>query len=405
MTGYKQREIAVRVLEALGNMPVVVLSGMRQTGKSTFLQNQPELLDSKYLSFDDFAVLEAARGSPESLIEHDRLVIIDEVQKYPEILNVVKQVVDRNRRPGMFILSGSANLLLLKTIAESLAGRAVYLTLHPFTRREILGTIRELPALSYFTKKGLFPKRELSPIKWQEIMKGGMPTVCLGEVKKPNIWFKGYEQTYLERDIRTLSQVADLVSFRHILQLLALRNGQILKQSELARDAKLNVMTATRYISLIEISFVLQKILPYLRNPSSRLIKSPKTYISDTGLASYLTGVRNLEANALLRGSLWESYIVQNLLGILSAYDHDAAVSYWSVQGRYEVDFVIELAGEVIAIEVKSASRWHRRDLTGLKYFLSTSKECHAAIIAYNGTEIFKIEDKIWAVPISVLLS
>ena len=392
-------------MEALDNMPVVVLSGMRQSGKSTLLQNEPKFKGASYLSFDDFSTLEAARRNPEALIGDKRTIIIDEVQKYPEILNVIKQIVDKDRRPGKFILSGSANLLLLKNITESLAGRAVYLTLHPFTRREVSSSTKEIPAIKYFLEKGHFPARKITPIKWQEIMKGGMPSVCLGEVKKPNIWFRGYEQTYLERDIRALSQVGDLVAFRNLLQLLALRSGQILKQSELARDSKLNVMTVSRYISLMETSFIVCRIAPYLRNPSSRLIKSPKMYLSDTGLASYLAGVRNLEANASLRGAFWESFVAQNLAGILSAYYPDTRLSYWSVQGRHEVDFIIDMEEAAIAIEIKSGSRWQKRDLSGLEIFLNSSKECRAGILAYNGTKVHDLGNNIWAIPIPLLLS
>lgn len=393
------------LIDALRNMPVVVLSGMRQTGKSTLLLNQLQLQNRKYLSFDDFNTLEAARRNPEDLISGEKPITIDEAQKNPDILNVIKREVDKNRKPGRFLLSGSANFLLLKSIAESLAGRAVYLTLYPFTRREIHGIKEETPTILHFIKKRIFPERSIKPISWQEIMKGGMPPVCLGEVKNPDVWFRGYEQTYLERDIRTLNQVADLVSFRRLLQLTALRNAQVLKQSELARDAKLNAMTTSRYLSLLETSFILWRMPPYLGNRSSRLIKSPKLYLSDTGLASYLAGVRDSDVNESMRGALLENYVAQNLEGIFSAHCPNAKIGYWNIQGRYEVDFIIELGNETFAIEVKNSSRWTENDLTGLKAYLNNSKNCRAAILAYNGQEVLKLEDKIWAVPIPLLLS
>lgn len=405
MTGYKPRESSRVILEAAENMPVVVLSGMRQAGKSTLLQNLPQLSKRRYISFDDYNVLEAARRDPEGLISGDEPITIDEAQKFPEILSVIKREVDRNRKPGRFILSGSANFLLLKNIAETLAGRAVYLTLYPFTRREMLGLTKETPALIHFINKGSLPKREVKPISWTDITKGGMPSVCLGEVKQPNVWFRGYEQTYLERDIRSLSQVADLISFRHLLQLVSLRNGQVLNQSELARDAKLNAMTTTRYLSLMEASFILMRMPPHLRNRSSRLIKSPKLYLSDTGLASYLAGIKKLDVHEALRGALMENYLAQNLLGIFSAHSPDIKITYWNIQGRYEVDFIVEIDRETIAIEVKYGSRWQEGDLTGLKAYLDTSKNCRAGILAYNGTEVLRLADKIWAVPISLLLS
>lgn len=386
-------------------MPVVVLSGMRQTGKSTLLERLPELSKRRYISFDDLNSLEAARLDPQGILTTKEPVTIDEAQKFPEILSVIKREVDKNRKPGRFILSGSANFLLLKNIAESLAGRAVYLTLYPFNRREILGLSRRKPVLACFLEKGVFPEKKFKPLTWGEIVTGGMPTVCLGQVKQPNVWFRGYEQTYLERDIRSLSQVADLISFRHLLQLVSLRNAKVLNISELARDAKLTVMTTTRYLSLMEASFVLFRLYPYLGNRSSRLIKSPKIYISDTGLAAYLSGVKKTDTHEPLRGALLENYVLQNLQSIISTYLPEARLGYWSVQGRFEVDFILEIGRQTVAIEVKYSSRIGESDLSGLNAYLGSAKNCLGGILAYNGTEIIKLKNKLWAIPIGLLVS
>jgi uncharacterized protein len=406
MTRYKQREASQPLLEALESMPVVVLSGMRQTGKSTLLQKVPQLVKRKYFSFDDFNTLEAARRDPESFIAQGDEITIDEAQKFPEILSVIKRDIDKNRKPGRFILSGSANFLLLKNVSESLAGRAVYLTLYPFSRREQLGMTKRQPAITTFLKMGTFPENTAHPlVSLDEISTGGMPSVVLGEVKNPNIWFRGYEQTYLERDIRSLSQVADIVAFRHLLQLVALRNGQVLNQSGLARDAKLNVMTTTRYLSLMEASFILFRLHPHLSNRTSRLIKSPKIYLSDSGLAAYLAGVKELDTHEPLRGALLENYIAQNLLGILSVHHPDARMTYWNIQGRFEVNFILEFGRKTLAIEIKNGSRIHENDISGLKAYMAGSQYCLAGIVAYNGTEVLKLSNKIWGVPISLLLS
>lgn len=405
MTRYRPRENSFVLFEALKNMPVVVLSGMRQAGKSTLLKNLPQLSGRRYVNFDDYNILEAARRDPQELILGGKPVIIDEAQKFPEILSVIKREVDRKRRPGQFILSGSANFLLLKNISESLAGRAVYLTLYPFNRREITGAVKESPALVHFMSKGDFPCRKIKPLNWREVIAGGMPSVCLGEVKQPIVWFRGYEQTYLERDIRSLSQVADLISFRHLLQLISLRNGNVLNISELARDAKLTVMTATRYLSLMEASFVIFRLYPYLGNRSSRLIKAPKIYISDSGLAAYLSGARKLDAYEPLRGALLEGYVAQNIQSIISTHSPETKISYWNIQGRFEVDFILETAGRTIAIEVKYGSRLRESDIASLKAYLQTEKYCAGGIVAYNGAEIMKLADKIWAVPVALLIS
>lgn len=405
-TKYYPREISKQLVDALKEMPVVVLSGMRQTGKSTLLLNQPQLQHRRYFSFDDYNTLEAARRNPEAILRAGKHVTIDEAQKVPDILSAIKLEVDRDRRPGQFILSGSANFLLLKKIAETLAGRAVYLTLYPFTRREISETTDRTPALIHLLETGLLPERTAAGLAWAEILKGGMPAICLGQVKNTAIWYRGYEQTYLERDIRSLSQVADLVSFRHLLQLLALRNAQVLKQSELARDAKLNAMMTMRYLGLMETSFVIRRIPPFLGNPTSRLIKSPKLYLSDTGLAAYLMGIRGSSSATPLMGSLLENYFIQNADSVISAHDASVKTYYWNIQGRYEVDFVFEAAPDtVIAVEIKNSSRWRESDLTSLRSFVSSTKQCRAAVLGYMGTQTYRISDRIWVAPISLLLS
>ena len=404
MSAFIQREISGLLSEALESMPVVVLSGMRQTGKSTLLKNQPELKGYAYFTFDDYATLEAARRNPEQFIEHSSRMIIDEVQKLPQILSAIKQSVDKKRTAGRFVLSGSANILLLNTVSESLAGRAVYLTLHPFTRREILKS-KNTPFLVGLLKSNKIEERKTKAIAWKEIVTGGMPSVCLGEAKKPAFWFRGYEQTYLERDIRGLTQVADIMAFRSLLQLLALRNASVLNLSELARDSKLNAMTTGRYVSLLETTFVINRIQPYVRNHASRLIKSPKAYVSDTGLAFHLAGLNENATIDRFKGALYENYVFQNMQSILSAHLPDSKLFYWNIQGRHEVDFIIENGQETFAVEVTSSSSWQEKDLSGLTAFLASSKNCKMAIVAYAGSKVLQLEKNIWALPIPLLLS
>jgi len=386
-------------------MPVTVITGMRQTGKSTFLQNNRRLKNRRYVSLDDFAQLEAAKSDPDGFVRSDEPMTIDEVQKCPELLTSIKRFVDKKRRPGQFLLSGSANLAMLKGVSESLAGRAVYFTLHPFSRREIAGAVGENPFLKrFFAKQELFKTGTQDTIKTEDVLQGGMPSVCLGEVKNRSLWFKGFEQTYLERDVRELSQVGNIISFRNLLHLTAMRTGQLLSPSQLGRDAKLNAVTTSRNLSLLEASFIIQRISPYLKNKASRLIKSPKLYVSDSGLACYLSSVESGETG-LLKGAMFETYVAQNLSGIIDTRWPEARIFFWHVQGRYEVDFVIEVGNRCLAIEVKSAARWNDKDLAGIMAFLSATPHCVVAVLAYNGTEMVKLGERLWAVPLGLLLS
>ena len=219
-------------------------------------------------------------------------------------------------------------------------------------------------------------------------------------------WFRGYVQTYVERDVRQLTQITDLIAFRTLAQLAALRTGQVLVISALGRDAKLNAVTAGRYLNLLEASFLIRRLPPFLKNASSRLVKSPKLHFTDSGLAAHLAGITTLEPGRddLLRGALFETYVAQNLAALLEAHLPDAQLAFWHEQGRHEVDFVIEANRKVFGIEVKAATRWKESDLSGLRAFLDRTPSCVAAVLAYNGTEAVKLSARLFAIPLGQLL-
>ena len=405
MTGYLAREITPRLEKALHQLPVVVLSGLRQTGKSTLLQNEATLARGHtYRTLDDFATLAAARSNPEALLEG--AAILDEVQQCPELLVALKKSVDEHRKPGRFILSGSANLALLGHVTETLAGRAGYFTLQPMTRRERRGVTQQEPFLVKFLGSSTLPTGKSDPVTEKEILTGGLPPACLGAADGVAEWFRGYVQTYVERGVRQLSQITDLVAFRTLAQLAALRTGQVLVISTVARDAKLNAVTAGRYLDLLEASFLIRRLPPFLKNRSSRLVKSPKLHFTDSGLAAHLAGITALEPGRddLLRGALFETYMAQNLVALLEAHLPDAQLAFWHEQGRHEVDFVIEVGRKIFGIEVKAATRWSEGDLSGLRAFLDRTPACVAAVLAYNGKEAVKLDERLFAIPLGQLL-
>jgi hypothetical protein len=406
MTPYIPREIHTAVAPALSTMPIVVITGMRQTGKTTFLQNDPLFKKYQYVSLDDFATLQTAQSQPGSLLAAAERLCIDEAQKAPDLLTAVKRAVDRDRTPGRFVLSGSANFALLKGISESLAGRAIYFVLQPLSCREMKSALNKEP----FLVRALGGDIDLSgnataALRAAEILRGGMPAVRSLSPEAAAVWFRGFEQTYVERDIREIARIDDILSFRSVIKLAALRTGQILNMSQLARDARLSQITTTRYVQLAETSFLLRRLPPFLRNRSSRLIKSPKLYATDSGLACHLAGIEHLDSDEPMRGVLFETYALQNIAAILEAHAPEARISYWHIQGRREVDFVIEHKKHCVAIEVKAAGRWSESDLASLKVFLENTPSCRAAILAYNGTQSAQLGKKLWAVPLGTLLS
>ena len=405
-TPYRPRELGGAVRAALDDLPVVVVTGLRQTGKSTFLQKEPGLERRRYLTLDDLETLDAARRDPEGLVAGAEAMTIDEVQRAPDLLLAIKREVDRDRRPGRFLLSGSANLALVGTVSESLAGRAVALTLHPFTLREIEGWRAEMPFL-----RGLFERRRppdvpARPLSDEGLLRGGLPVVCLRQVKDAALWFRGYEQTYLERDVRQISRISDIVAFRNLLKLTAFRTGQVLKVSELGRDAKMNAETVGRHLGVFEASFVTTRLPPYLGNRASRVIKSPKLYVTDSGLAAHLWGITTADelADEPGRGALVETFVAHNLAGILEARWPGARLAYWHVQGRHEVDFVIEVGREVMAVEVKSGPRPKESDLSSLRAFMARTPQCRLGVLAHGGRTIARMGEKLWSLPIGTLL-
>lgn len=403
---YLRRELSTLARRALKTFPVVVVTGLRQAGKTTFLRHDSAFAGRRYVTLDDFAALEAARQDPESLFRGQEPVTIDEVQRCPELLVAIKRAVDEQRTPGRFVLSGSANLSLRHGVTESLAGRAMWLTLGPFTRRERLGATWE-PFLVRFLKKTQLPPNVSVPALTDgEVLYGGMPSIVVGDVDR-DLWLLGYEQTYLERDVRDLAQVADLVTFRTLLRLAAARTGQLLNQSEIARDAKLSVSTAVRYLGLLETSFILNRLPPYTRSRTTRLLRSPKIFLTDSALACHLTATSDVSvaADEPLRGPLYETLVYQNLAGILDAHLPEAELGFWSIQGRHEVDFVISHQRRHVAIEVKAAGRFGARDLAGLRAFRRTTPGASVGILAYNGSEAFVPEKGLFVVPLGMLLS
>jgi predicted AAA+ superfamily ATPase len=403
---YLGREIGGPLFRALEDFPVVVITGPRQTGKTTLLRRDPVLAGRRYVTLDEFVHLEAARRDPEALVRVDEPLTIDEAQRCPELLLAIKAEVDRNRKPGRFLLSGSAQFGLLKGVAESLAGRAIYLHLHAFSPREISGTTKRRPLLLDLFDGKAPSTTAVKSVSPNEVLTGGMPTVCLGQVKDSAAWFKAYEQAYLERDVRDLAQVGDLIPFRNLLHLAALRTGQILNPSELARDAKMTAVTAGRYLSVVEASFLLRRLPPYLRNRASRVVKSAKLHVADSGLAAHLCGVVDIgpQADEPMRGALYETYVAQNLTSIVDAHWPSAQLTYWNVQGRHEVDFVVEAGRDSLAIEVKAGSRFDESDLVGLRAFRRMTPRCRTAVLAYNGTTAVSLGDRLWAIPIRALL-
>ncbi|MHB0875207.1 MAG: ATP-binding protein [Anaerolineae bacterium] len=380
---------------------VVVLTGARQVGKTTLLRSEEPFCNWRFHTLDDFDVLRQAREAPEDLWAGTRAVVLDEVQRAPDLLLAVKRAVDRD--PGLrFALSGSANLLLMNQVSESLAGRAGYLVLYPLTRGEAVQA--EPPDIVARALAGDWPEeRRLPgvPDVLPLLQRGMMPPLLSISPRGWVSWWEGYVATYLERDLRQLSQVSDLSDFRRLMELLALRSAQALNQSELARDAGMSQPSVHRYLNLLETSHLIQRLPAYAAGRTTRLVKAPKLCWEDSGLAAFLAGYYGEEDLRRSRelGSFFETFVHHHLRVTAELLVPRARIHYWRTRSGQEVDFVVEQGHRAIAIEVKLASRVGYGDVTSLRAFLDDHPGAAGGLVVYCGDEVRRLGEKIVAVP------
>lgn len=371
MDGTALPRLATSSLSArLQVMPAVVVTGARQSGKSTLVK---ELIPGtrRYLTLDDLDVVDMVRSDPSALVGGNQPTAIDEVQHAPELLHEIKRAIDQDRKPGRFLLTGSANLLLMSRVSESLAGRASYLTLWPMTRREQMGLGRggiweELLATSGDEWLELVVSQPDSREDWRALCRRGgfpQPAVHLGSAEERAIWFDGYVRTYLERDLRDLSSISSLPDFRRLMRAACHRLGQILNQVELGRDVALSQSTAHRYLNLLETSYLLVRLPAFAAKRTKRLVKSPKLYWGDTGLALHLAQLSKPE------GAHLENLVLCDVLAWRDAQTNQADVFYWRTRTGEEVDLVVEAADRLLPIEIKAADRPRLSDVAHLRAF------------------------------------
>ena len=361
---------------ALRVLPVTVLTGARQTGKTTLTRAiEPT---RAYFTLDDLGVLDQAERNPDSLLA-TRPVILDEVQRAPQILLAVKRAVDTRRRAGDFTLTGSANLLLMKHVADTLAGRAIYLELRSFCpaewqeRKDALLPLERLFAPDFDWRE--WPDEPGDWATW--LLRGGFPPALqIDSEAGRGLWFAAYVQTYLERDLRQLSAVSSLPDFQRMMMLAAQRTGKLLNQANLARDAALSHPTTHRYLNLLETGCLVTRIRPLVTNPSAALVKAPKLLWTDCGLAAWLAGIKSsADATQRLDAGFWLEQTLFQTLDTWRALDSQRRkLHFWRDRNGHEVDFVLEEAGKLVALEIKAGSQVTTSDLIGIRAFRDSLK-------------------------------
>ncbi len=410
-----QRHIEPLVREALTQFPVVLITGARQVGKSTLVQALCRgAWKAAYLTLDDRPTLDAALTDPDGFMAANLgPVAIDEIQRAPDLLRAIKLQVDRHRRPGRFLLTGSANILTLKTVSETLAGRIALHQLHPFSDAELDRRPAAPPILPrLFQSKDagavLRNLRADDPRSRHQLLArllhGGYPTPALATPSSARRrWFEAYRTTYIERDIVQLTAIERLPEFGRLMRLGAARSGQVLNFADLGRDAGLPYVTLRRYMQVLEQTYQVNLVSPFFTNISKRLSKAPKLYWSDTGMAAHLLDLhdtRGLERFPRL-GALVETWVAQELQKLISLAPIPMRLYGWRLQTGQEIDFLIEHGQRFIAIEAK----WGRSIDRGV---LKTFQALHAqwgerlvaGVVLYGGDQVVALGPKLTAAPL-----
>ncbi len=355
---YIPRAAEARVAAAVRTFPVVVVTGARQSGKSTMLFERFSKGRST-AALDALDVRGLAAADPRAFLgKFPPPVIIDEFQNVPDLLPYIKEMADSEKKPGMFILTGSSHFPGMKGISESLAGRAAILRLFPLTfsesRREKRGKDFSLTARLLRASDAVPVSRSIGPV----LLRGGYPGLHANPSMEAGMFFSSYLQTYLDRDVRGSVRNGNLRDFETFLRLLAARTGRILNLSEISSAVGISVPTVKSWISLLEESSIIFLLHPYYRNFGKRLTKAPKLYFVDTGLAAFLVGLKTAEhlLSGPMAGELFETFVVSELYKKASTALSQDALFYWRSSDRHEVDLLVESEGRLTPVEVKLSS-------------------------------------------------
>ncbi len=403
------RFIVDRLLAALSDTPVVFLNGPRQSGKTTLVQSiLPAGFAARYVTLDDYTVLAAACQDPEGFIaSHRDSLVIDEVQRAPELFLAIKASVDRDRRPGRFLLTGSANVMLLPALAESLVGRMEVVTLWPFSQGELTG-YRESWIDRLFAPKPLMNwSRSPSTDLFSRVVRGGYPeAVGRTRLDRRRAWFDSYLSTLMQRDVQDLARIEGLVALPQLLTLLASRVTGLFNVAELSRSIRIPQTTLKRYLTLLETIFLIRFLPPWSGNAGKRLVKAPKLFFGDTGLMASLLGCEGEgDASSIHRGSLLENFVVLELLKQSSWSQNRPRLFHFRTQSGREVDLVLEnSAGQIVGIEVKAASQVTGGDFAGLRCLAeAVGEKFVCGVVLYAGEQPVPFTENMVALPVTTL--
>lgn len=400
------RRIKSRVAEAMSDTPVVLLAGPRQAGKTTLVR-QIAGEGRRYLTLDDQLTLLSAQEDPVGLIRSLDRAVIDEIQRAPELLLAIKKSVDEDRRAGRFLLTGSANLMTLPTVADSLAGRMETLTLLPLSQSEIEGASTnwiDSVFSDHLPLPGSSPHHDLV----DRVLKGGYPeAIARSSTRRRMTWARQYVDAIIQRDVRDVASIEKLDQLPRFLQALALTAGQMCNYTQLAGRVGLDSKTASRYIGVLEQMYLLKRIEGWSPNHLNRVVKRPKLQFIDSGLLASLLKLtpEAVELDRSRFGNLLETFVFGEILKHATSAESEYRMMYYRDADKFEVDLVIESPqGELVGVEIKAAATVKGSDLRGLKKLSGLAGTLFKrGLLLYDGMEIMPLGDGLWALPLSTL--
>lgn len=404
------RNITSNLLDALADSPVVLLNGARQTGKSTLVKSlAAKEHPARYLTLDDVSILSAIHHDPQGFLAGlNGPVIIDEIQRAPELFVSIKAEVDQNRQPGRYLLTGSANILLLPKLSESLAGRMEILNLWPLSQGELEG-IREgfVDALFADNLPSFQPSVDDRGSLLERIIRGGYPeAVGRGSEPRRRAWFGSYLTTILQRDVRDLANIEGLTELPRLLSLLATRSAGLINFAELSRTSTIPQSTLKRYMTLLETTFLVQHLPAWSGNLGKRLVKAAKLVLNDTGLMAHLLGATSerMVSEGLI-GPLLENFVAMELRKQITWSEIQSQMFHWRTQTGQEVDILLEDArGRIVGIEIKASATVGSKDFKGLKALAEVSGERFLrGVVLYTGRESIPFGRSLYALPVNAL--
>lgn len=387
--------------------PVVLVAGPRQAGKTTLVR-QMATPGMRYLTLDDELTLLSAREDPVGMVRSLDRAVIDEVQRAPQLLLAIKKSVDEDRRPGRFLLTGSANLLALPTVADSLAGRMETITLLPLSQSEICGATANWIDACF---NGRFLKADRPATGEQlvdAVLRGGYPeVVARSSARRRTMWARQYIDAIIQRDVQEIASLDKIDQLPRFLRALAEVSGQMCNYSKLGSQVHLDGKTAARYTGIFEQMYLLRRVEAWSRNRLSRVVKTPKLHFIDSALLATLQdlGLAEIRQHRSRFGNLLETFVYGELLKHINTAEGDYRLLYYRDADKFEVDLVIEsAAGEVVGVEVKAAATVREGDLRGLKKLSgSAGDRFKLGVLLYDGNETVPLGDGLWAAPLASL--